>query len=170
MHTVFMSLGSNKGNRLLYLKEALKEIKNKIGPITNESDIFETEAWSYKDHNYLNSVIVIETSLLVYDVLTVSQEIEKKLGRKKKPEKNEKNKAAYSSRIIDIDILFYGSEIIETEDLIIPHPRLHLRKFVLKPLNQIAPNFIHPLFNKKIKSLLKESSDKSKVKLYTEGL
>lgn len=170
MHTVFMSLGSNKGNRLFYLKEAHKEIKNKIGSISNESDIFETEAWSCKDEKYLNSVIKIETRLLAYDVLVVTQEIEKKLGRKNKTDKNKKNEAAYVSRTIDIDILFYDQDIIETEDLIIPHLLLHQRMFVLKPLNQVAPDFIHPLFNKKIKSLLKACSDKSKVELYIDVL
>ncbi len=170
MHIVFLSIGSNKGNRLFYLKEAVKEIKNKIGPVIKESDIFETEAWSYKDHKYLNSVIKIETRLLAYDVLTATQEIEKKLGRKTKSNKNEKNEAAYISRTIDIDILFYDQDLIETEDLIIPHPLIHRRMFVLKPLNQIAPDFIHPLFNKKIKPLLKACSDKSIVELYIDVL
>lgn len=166
MHKIFLSLGSNKGNRLFYIKEAVEEIKNKIGSITDESDIFETEAWSCNDHKYLNSVIKTETNLPAYDVLIMTQEIEKKLGRETKTGNNKKNEAVYTSRTIDIDILFCDTEIIETKDLIIPHPKLHLRNFVLEPMMQIAPDFIHPVLHEKIETLYIRCEDKSNVELF----
>lgn len=166
MHKIFLSLGSNKGNRLFYIKKAVREIKKIIGPITHESDIFETESWSYTDEKYLNAVIIVETDLLVYDVFLITQNIEKKLGRETKTVYNDKNEAQYSSRTIDIDILFCDTEIIETEDLIIPHPKLHLRKFVLEPMMQIAPDFIHPVLKQKIKEIYEKCVDKSKIDLF----
>lgn len=168
MQTVYISLGSNKGNRLFFIKEAVNEITKSVGTVLKKSDIFETEAWSYNDHNYLNSVIKIESRLLVFDLLTATKEIEKKLGRKTKTDK--KKKTVYKSRVIDIDILFFNNDIIEINELTVPHPLIHKRMFVLKPLNQIAPDLIHPLFNKKIKTLLKKCSDKNKVEIYSSEL
>ena len=170
MHKVFLSLGSNKGNRLFYIKKAVKEIKNRIGSITHESDIFETESWSYTDKKYLNAVIIVETELPVYDVFLITQNIEKKLGRETKTVYNDKNEAQYSSRTIDVDILFCDTEIIETKDLIIPHPKLHLRNFVLEPMMQIAPDFIHPVLKQKIKEIYEKCEDKSKVDLFYDNL
>ncbi len=165
MKQVFLSLGSNKGNRFLQIQESVKKIQYSAGTLIQISDIFESKSWAYEDADYLNTVLEIETTLSPDKLLKEIQNIEKKLGRMSKTQIIN-NKAVYSSREIDIDILFYENEIINSEKLIIPHPLLHLRKFVLQPMMQIAPNFIHPVFDKKIETLYIRCEDKNSLTLF----
>ena len=137
MSTVFISLGSNLGNRERYLKDAKYAIQQDVGEIFAESSIYENEAVGFEGNSFLNQVIKIETQLSPKNLLQKTQKIEKKLGRTQKTIiKN--GKSVYSNRIIDIDILLYDDLQINTETLIIPHPKMYEREFVMKPLHEIG--------------------------------
>ncbi|NPA67383.1 MAG: 2-amino-4-hydroxy-6-hydroxymethyldihydropteridine diphosphokinase [Chlorobi bacterium] len=165
MSVAFLSFGSNKGNRLQNILTAYEDVSSYIGITEIKSDIFETESWGYKDNNYLNSVLKINTNLLPLDLLDIILKIEKNSGRKHKTYfKN--GKPVYRSRETDIDILFYEQQIINSERLTVPHKFLHKRLFVLKPLMQIAPDFIHPVFKVSVKELYLNCKDKSKISIY----
>ncbi|NPA44264.1 MAG: 2-amino-4-hydroxy-6-hydroxymethyldihydropteridine diphosphokinase [Chlorobi bacterium] len=168
MSIVYLSLGSNKENRLNYLKFAIEHINSELGDIIAISDIWESESWNYSDNDYLNLTIKLKSELTPQEILKKTQNIEKKLGRTNKT-KFINGKAKYSSRTIDIDILFYDNEIINSKNLIIPHPNLHLRMFVLKPLLQITSEFVHPIFKKNIKQLIKECKDDGKIEIFKEN-
>jgi len=165
MTQVFLSLGSNIGDRFFQLKKAIEEIHKHAGKLMKISDIFESKSWAYKDADYLNIVIEIETHLSPEKLLKETQTIENKLGRKSKTY-TKNGKPVYSARIIDIDILFFGKEIINSFELTIPHPLMHLRQFVLQPMVQIAADFIHPVFNKTIKTLYIRCEDKNFLTLF----
>jgi len=150
INTVYILLGSNLGNKEQNLKKTIDLINNNIGEIINFSNIYYSKPWGFNSNNeFVNQAIKINTQLSPVDLLKHTQFIEKEIGRENKPNKN-----IYTDRIIDIDILFYNDIIHETSDLIIPHPLLHKRLFTLKPLNEIAGNFIHPIFKKSISKLL----------------
>ncbi len=153
MCEVYFSLGSNLGDRKIAMEKAIFYIENHIGKIIKTSSVYESEPWgvSYKE-KYLNQVLLCRTILTPKSVLSEILKIEKLVGRKKREVK-------YESRIIDIDILFYNNQCINTKSLVVPHPLLHMRKFVLEPLNEINDKFIHPVFNKSIKQLLDECYD-----------
>ncbi|MEO7120634.1 MAG: 2-amino-4-hydroxy-6-hydroxymethyldihydropteridine diphosphokinase [Ginsengibacter sp.] len=159
MEKVFIGLGGNIGNVSETFDLVLKHLNEKIGPVVKSSSRYKTEPWGNKNQdNFLNQVIVAETSLNPNEVLKQIYDIEKKLGRDR--DKNNQ----FAPRTIDIDILFFGNKIINEENLIIPHPRLHLRNFVLTPMLEIAPDFIHPTFNKSIRDLANNETDQSLVK------
>lgn len=155
-------LGGNIGN----VKKAFREVCDQLmsfGELVQKSSLYETEAWGMKNAPaFLNQVLILKTQLTPNDLLTEVLKIETGLGRLR----NEK--ATYSSREIDIDILFYDDVILNYEDLIIPHPKLHQRKFTLMPLNEIVPEFIHPGFNASISELLEKLDDKLEVKKVNE--
>lgn len=130
--TAYLSLGSNLGDRTKNLRTAIKEIESRIGTIVDQSDFIETEPWGYESKNkYLNGVIKIETCLHPMDLLLATQSIEKDMGR------TTKTVNEYHDRIIDIDILTYEDLNINTLELVLPHPRMYQRDFVMIPLNQI---------------------------------
>ncbi len=159
MAKVYILIGGNIGDRELELHKAKKFITETIEEIILKSSIYETEAWGFNsDKKFLNQVIVIETECSPEEILNKSNAIERKMGRKKQQH--------YSSRTIDIDILFYDNLILNSKNLVIPHEKLHERRFTLMPLNEIAADFIHPVFNKTIEQLLKQNTDKLDVKIY----
>lgn len=148
-------MGSNQGDRLNSLVKATKLIDNLIGRVIDYSAVFESEPWGFNaETTFYNQVLKVETALDPQQVLHSVLAIEKSLGRLR-------SGTTYSSRIIDIDILFYNAEIIENENLIIPHPLMHLRKFVLEPLASIAPDLIHPGLQATISFLLSQLNDDS---------
>ena len=156
MNTVYIQLGSNIGERKSYIAKSMEQIEENIGEIITASSIFETIPWGNKNqNNFLNSVIKIKTPFDAFKVLQKSQEIENNLGRVREEK--------WGERTIDIDILFYNNEIINTTKLNIPHPLIQKRKFVLVPLSEIAPNYIHPILKKNISTLLSECKDNQKV-------
>jgi len=162
MAKVFLSLGSNIGNRINNLHIALANIGKIIGNIIISSKVYVTEPWGYQSKNFfLNQVISVESNLKPGQVLNEIIEIEKMMGRIRSEEK-------YTDRIIDIDLLFYDDLIISKDELIIPHPHLHKRKFILKPLSDIAGNYEHPVLKKSIYQLLEECDDQCKVELYQD--
>lgn len=150
---VYIELGGNQGNRIALINKAKTTLEKNDCKILNQSSIYETPPWGFNaEQNFYNQVIQIETKKTAYELLEILMDIETKLGRIR-------NKVRYSSRTIDLDILFFNNEIINDENLIIPHERLHLRNFVLIPLNEIAPQLKHPIFNVTINDLLKSCND-----------
>lgn len=142
------------------LNQAQEQIQMFIGEIKIESSIYESAPWGFEaQSSFLNQILIVETDLKPMGILERIKSIEKEMGRVKTSE-------SYESRTIDIDILFYNEEIIAFPELIIPHPQLHKRRFTLVPLAEIAPEFIHPVFNKSINDLLINCSDDSVVKTY----
>ena len=155
---IIILLGSNIGDRLSILEEASLQIGSRIGNPLISSSIFETEPWGFKHENYfLNQVIGLKTNLSPHMLLTELLRIEKEMGR-------ERSKEGYQARTIDLDILFYNDLIISENNLEIPHPRLHERRFTLLPLNEILPDYIHPVLKKSVSSLLNECNDTLMVK------
>ena len=152
IHTVYLSLGSNKGDRRKNLNLAVEQISNRIGSVVSQSDFFVTEPVGFKSaHLFYNIAIGIETTHTAADILEITQQIEKELGRKRKSVNG-----VYHDRVIDIDILLYDDCIINTPELQIPHPRMKERRFVLEPLAQIAPALIIPDETKTITELLSD--------------
>jgi 2-amino-4-hydroxy-6-hydroxymethyldihydropteridine diphosphokinase len=152
MFDTYILLGSNLGNSKKYISDAIIEIVKEIGYVKAKSSLYQTAAWGKIDQpNFLNQVVHVETKLNPEALLNSILSIEKKLGR----ERIEK----WGSRIIDIDILFYDNQVIDKADLVIPHPYLHLRRFTLMPLNEIAPNLIHPELSKSVSQLLHDLDD-----------
>lgn len=149
MATVYLGLGTNLGNKEENLNNAVENIKEKIGEVTSLSSFIETAPWGFEsDYSFLNAALCVETHLEPYQLLSVLKEIELEMGRTSKSV----NKV-YSDRIIDIDILLYDDLILNTEDLVIPHPLMTERDFVMKPLAEIAGEVLHPVLNKKIKNI-----------------
>ena len=149
------------GDRMANILTVREHIIESIGRILQESSVYESEPWGFKaEQAFLNQVLLVETDLLPLELLEKCQQIENTMERVRASDQ-------YISRTMDIDILFYNSEIIELPQLVIPHNRLHERKFTLEPLNEIAPDFVHPKLNKKIGELLQSCKDSSKVSTYT---
>jgi 2-amino-4-hydroxy-6-hydroxymethyldihydropteridine diphosphokinase len=153
MNTAYLILGSNVGNRLKNIKQATTLISVHAGTIIKKSDIYETGAWGNTNQpDFLNQALYIETLLSAPDLLEILLSIEQQLGRMRDGQK-------WMERTMDIDILFFNSDIINTPELKIPHPYIHERMFVLVPMAQIAADFIHPLLNKSIVGLLADCQD-----------
>jgi 2-amino-4-hydroxy-6-hydroxymethyldihydropteridine diphosphokinase len=151
----FILLGSNMGNREEFLNEAIAMIELRCGKLVLQSSLYESEPWGFEtEHLFLNQAIEIESELGPHDLLKELLAIEAELGRKRK-----ENHIGYESRPIDLDIIYYDDLINDDEDLILPHPRLHQRRFVLTPLCEIAPDFVHPVFKVSNKVLLERCED-----------
>lgn len=149
MSIAYICLGSNLGDRKIFINSAINAVENEIGLITARSSFYETEAWGYNsDNKFLNACISVSTTLSPDKLLSVLKNIEKGLGRLKI------DKNTYSDRVIDLDIIFFDDLIYESQELIIPHPLMQNRSFVLVPLCEIAPDLIHPVLKKTIKQLL----------------
>ncbi|MCL2038982.1 MAG: 2-amino-4-hydroxy-6-hydroxymethyldihydropteridine diphosphokinase [Bacteroidetes bacterium] len=158
MQTI-LSIGSNIGNKKKNIENAIYLLHNNYNiTMLNVSNFYETEPFGYKNQNwFLNIVLIADTDLSPHNLLIACKKIEANLGRKQTTK--------WAERTIDIDILMYSDMILDTADLTIPHQYMHLRNFVLIPLNSIAPDTIHPIFSKTISQLLIECPDTSAVKL-----
>lgn len=158
MKQTVLLLGSNIDNRFDLLASASSLIIAQIGPLVAASSIYESDPWGYDSKNpFLNQAVLIKTNFSPEKVLKTCLSIEAKLGRKRL-----KNKA-YADRNIDIDILLYEELIICTDNLEIPHPRMHLRRFCMEPLAEIAPNWVVPTIQKTTSQVLALCSDLSKI-------
>jgi len=156
LNSVFLHLGSNKNQPLKQLLTALGKIEEQVGKITAYSQIYKTEAWGKKDQDdFINMAIEVDSQLEALEILNQTQQIEKSMGRLE----NEK----WAARIIDIDLLFYESQIITHKELSIPHPHIEKRNFVLIPLMDIAAKYEHPVMNKTIEELYLLSKDECEV-------
>lgn len=159
MTKVYLLVGSNLGDREGFISKARISIEDKIGKITNSSKIYETAPWGERDQDdFLNQALQVETKLKPKKVLEKIAEIEKYLEREETYK--------WGPREIDIDILFYGDELISEIDLTIPHPFIHERKFTLIPLSEIAPDLYHPIMGTTVLELLLECEDELEVKEY----
>ena len=156
-NTAFIGIGSNRGNRKENCETAVRIIaSHKDTAIIKKSSLYETEAWGEESQdNFLNCVAKIKTGKNVFDFFSLLQQTENKIGKQKE--------GFWGPRNIDIDLLFFGQEIINEPELKVPHPFLHLRRFVIEPLSEIASDFIHPTINQSIKVLLKNLTDTKKV-------
>ena len=160
--TVFVLLGSNLGDRELLVNQASKMIGERCGKIVAKSRLYESEPWGFKsEHWFLNQVVKVETALSPDDLMKELLEIEKELGRDRSVPHE-----GYVSRPMDLDILYFGNEIIDTQMVKAPHPRLHERRFTLLPLCDVAPDFVHPVMKKTNLQLLDECQDAGKVNIY----
>jgi len=158
---VYLLLGSNSGDRVLEIVNAIQRIRKGIGEIKQGSSIYETEPWGFQAEVYfLNQVICVQTILSPEELMEEILNIETETGRIRKNN-------GYHSRTIDIDILFYSNDVINTESIKIPHPLLHLRRFVLEPLKEIAPDYIHPVIHKSILDIYNECGDNLIVKKHS---
>lgn len=159
METCYLLLGSNEGNRLKYLQLAIEAISLIAVNVAKHSSVYETEPWGFRDDTpFLNQVIEVQTDMEAADLMEKLLLTETELGRKRI-----KNAEGYAARIIDIDLLFYGQHIINEPGLIVPHPRLHERRFTLVPLVEIAPGLVHPVLKMNMAQLEASCTDKSRV-------
>lgn len=148
--TVYLGLGTNTGNREENLVRAIEELSLALGNVSARSSFIETEPWGFISKNrFLNCVVAFKTDKDPHELLSITENIERKLGRIKKTEDG-----IYHDRVIDIDILLYDNIVVECEKLTIPHPLMHKRDFVLSPLNEIASDAVHPKMHKTIRELI----------------
>ena len=160
---LYLLLGGNLGDRLSNLERAREFINEKIGEILKKSSIYQTSAWGNENQpDFLNQALLVRTELLPGEVLEEIHKIEKLLERKRFEK--------WGSRTIDIDILFFGNNVVNLENLVIPHPEIEKRNFTLVPLAEISPSFIHPVFRESVLDLLNKTPDKLKVKKISDTL
>ncbi|WKZ58472.1 MAG: 2-amino-4-hydroxy-6-hydroxymethyldihydropteridine diphosphokinase [Cyclobacteriaceae bacterium] len=152
MANVFLLLGSNLGDKIGQLTEARQQISRLIGPIVTASSIYKTAAWGEENQDdFLNQVVWVDTESQPYEVLNITQHIEKQAGRIRKER--------WGARTLDIDILLWDDKVVANPDLKIPHPGIPDRKFTLVPLAEIAPLLVHPILQKTIEKLLEDCTD-----------
>jgi 2-amino-4-hydroxy-6-hydroxymethyldihydropteridine diphosphokinase len=153
---VFILLGTNLGDRVSNLEKAKNEIDLKIGKVIKTSNLYETAPWGITDQpSFLNQVLQVSTYLKCEKILSLILKIELDMGRKRE--------VKWGSRLIDIDILYFGNKVIKKQELIVPHPFLQERRFTLVPLAEIAPDFIHPILQETNSELLEKCEDDSNV-------
>jgi 2-amino-4-hydroxy-6-hydroxymethyldihydropteridine diphosphokinase len=164
MPIAYLLLGTNIDNKKANLRNAKHELVQAGIKLIKESAVYETEPWGFRDpENFLNMAIEIDTILKPDHLLRKLKIIEKNAGRVKKS-------AGYEARMIDLDILLYEDEIIRQEDIRVPHPLMHLRRFALVPLCEIAPSMVHPEIKKEIRELLAECNDNGKIWLNSKRI
>ena len=161
--SVFILLGSNLGERQLLVNQACGMIEERCGKIMAKSRLYESEPWGFQsEHWFLNMVVEISTSLSPEELMDTLLAIEKELGRDRSTPHE-----GYVSRPMDLDILYWNDGLIaDNQHVIVPHPRLHQRRFTLLPLCDIAPDYVHPILKKTNRQLLEECSDSGVVKLF----
>ena len=155
--TAYLSLGSNLGSKPIHLQDALFAIQERAGDIKRISPVYQSSSWGFEAEDFLNICVALETRKDPQELLQTILGIERSLGRLRLQEDG------YEPRIIDIDILYYGRETVVSENLIVPHPEIPFRRFVLRPLADIAPQFYHPVLNKDSRNLLQECRDTGKI-------
>lgn len=149
MPKVYLGLGTNLGDKAANLRAAVALIHTRIGKVTSLSSFYETAPWGFvSGHSFLNAAACTETTLPPLEVLRITQEIERELGRKKKSVDG-----IYTDRLIDIDLLLYDNLILNTDILTLPHPLMLERAFVMEPLCEIAGNIVHPVYLRPLKEL-----------------
>ena len=160
MPDVYLILGGNLGDRINNLQKATDYISRDIGEIVGRSSIYETEPWGFShDSSFINQILRVNTTLKPIQVLEKIIDIEKSCGRSSKSKE-------YTAREMDIDILFYNNKIINSDRLIIPHPQIHERMFVLVPMAELQPDFIHPVLQRPVSYLKEKCNDRRWVRKY----
>lgn len=158
-----LHLGSNCGERQAFIDGALKLIQREIGPIEKKSSLYETAPWGgIKQDDFLNLAVLGHTSLSPFQLYRSCSLIERQIARPKTE--------VWGPRELDIDCVFHGESIISTDELILPHPRAHLRRFVLQPIAEIVPEYMHPVLHQKISTLLEKCQDSLRVDKYKKSI
>lgn len=158
-NTVYLLLGSNEGDRIDWMQRCMVRLQQTCGDIISRSAIYQTAAWGLEDQpDFLNMAVGMETNLSPQELLDCIQQIEKELGRQRD--------VKWGQRTLDIDLLLYNNEVIDLPELNIPHPFMQDRRFVLVPLNDIAGEVMHPIFNISIASMLADCKDPLEVKMF----
>ena len=146
---VYLGLGTNLGDKEQNLRMSIKKIEERIGNVVSLSAFYATAPWGFSSENsFLNAAVCVETTLLPLQVLEETQRIERELGRTEKSVNG-----LYADRLIDIDLLLYDDRVKDAEGLILPHPLMTERRFVMEPLSEIAPDVVHPVLHKTMKEL-----------------
>ena len=146
---VYLGLGTNLGDKEQTLRMSIKKIEERIGNVVSLSAFYATAPWGFSSENsFLNAAVCVETTLLPLQVLEETQRIERELGRTEKSVNG-----LYADRLIDIDLLLYDDRVMDAEGLILPHPLMTERRFVMEPLSEIAPDVVHPVLHKTMKEL-----------------
>lgn len=159
-HTVFISIGSNIGNKLENCGKGIATLTRTVETVLlKKSGFYRTEPVDYTDQDwFVNCAVKIKTSLNPFELLTELKRIEAEAGRKN-------NSVRFGPRVLDLDIIFFDDQTLNSDNLVIPHPRMHQRRFVLRPICDIEPDVIHPAFKKDMVALLAELGDNYAVKL-----
>ena len=159
MSGIYLLLGSNLGDRMVMLEKAQTLVEQQLGPVKAQSSLYETAAWGIENQAaFLNQVLEIETPLSPQDLLQAALTVEQQLGRVRAQK--------WGPRSLDLDILYYGEQVMESPELTLPHPQLHLRRFTLVPLCEIAPLWVHPVLKKNNLQLLQECPDQLQVNIF----
>ena len=160
MERCYILFGSNMGDKDAIFAHACLLINNRCGRVVQVSAAYESEPWGFEAEDwFLNRVIVVESIKGPEELLQQLLDIERELGRIRYPEIN-----GYTSRTADLDILYYGHRVVDTDTLSVPHPRLHLRRFALVPMCEVAPELVHPVFGMTQQELLQQCPDESIVR------
>ena len=158
MNKAVLLLGSNMGNAQLLFQQVISLIDERLGKLELQSALYQSPPWGFEHENdFINQVLIMNTEKDAEEVLQSCLQIEVDLGRKRTAQ-------GYGARTIDIDVLFVNDEVMKTESLVLPHPRLHLRKFTLLPLVELIPDFVHPTLQKSMQELLVACEDNSEVR------
>ena len=159
MNKAVLLLGSNLGDSQLLFQQVISLIDERLGELEIQSSLYKSPPWGFEhENNFINQVLIMNTEKDAEEVLQSCLQIEVDLGRKRTAQ-------GYGARTIDIDVLFINDEVMETENLVLPHPRLHLRKFTLLPLVELIPDFVHPTLQKSMQELLVVCEDNSEVSM-----
>ncbi|HEY1202090.1 MAG TPA: 2-amino-4-hydroxy-6-hydroxymethyldihydropteridine diphosphokinase [Niastella sp.] len=159
MNKVFLLIGGNMGDRLQNLHQAISLLSAVVGPVIQQSAVYETAAWGKTDQPaFLNQALLLTSRLSARELIVTVLSVEEEMGR----HRTEK----FGPRVIDIDIMFYNEDVINEPHLIIPHPQMQNRRFALVPLNELAHQMVHPVLNKTLEELLLECKDELPVTLY----
>lgn len=156
-HSVVLLTGSNFRGKEQILQRAAECIAEQVGPIERASQIHYTEAWGFScEEEFANQALMVGTDLSADEVLMKTQGIERELGRDRKAESEEKllTGERYASRMVDIDIIFYDDIVVESEELTLPHPLMHEREFVLRPMLEVAPAWRHPILEQTVEEMI----------------
>ncbi len=157
MRGVVLLLGGNLGDVAHTFEGVKRDLEREVGSVVRCSEQLRSEAWGFDSMPFLNEAVEVETRLEPLELLKTTQRIEERWGRAREEEREKKSESGerYCSRMIDIDIIFYGQEVIQTEPLTVPHPLMAQRRFVLEPLSQIVPHFVHPILGLSVVEMLK---------------
>jgi 2-amino-4-hydroxy-6-hydroxymethyldihydropteridine diphosphokinase len=159
MNKVFLLIGGNMGDRLQNLHQAITLLSEAVGPVIQQSAVYETAAWGKTDQPaFLNQALLLKTRLSAQELIIAALLVEEQMGRHRMEK--------FGPRVIDIDIMFYNEDVIDEAHLTIPHPQMQNRRFALVPLNELAPLYVHPVLNKTVEELLLECKDELPVILY----